>query len=94
MRVDGGLVAVSQSALLLNTWVHVALTYDGTTIRLFRDGSEVATFVVTGTITAGSFNMLVVPDSSFAEVDDIRIYNKALAVGEIQEAMGNPVAEP
>lgn len=94
VRVDGGLVAVSQSALSLNTWVHAALTYDGTTVRLFRDGSEVATFVVTGTIAAGSFNMLMVPDTSFAEVDDVRIYNKALTINEIKEAMNNPVAAP
>jgi len=94
VRVSGGLVAVNQSALALNTWVHVALSYDGTTIRLYRDGSEVASFVVTGSINAGSFNMLVVPDSSFAEVDDVRIYSKTLTVNEIKAAMGNPVVEP
>lgn len=94
VRVSGGLVGVNQSALVLNAWAHVALSYDGTTIRLFRDGSEVASFTITGTITGGSFNMLIAPSPGFAQVDDVRIYNAALTEAQVKEAMGNPVAAP
>lgn len=94
VRVDGGLVAVNQSALSLNTWVHVALTYDGSTIRLFRDGSEAATFAITGSIVTGAFNVLIAPDPGIAEIDDVRVYDEALSEAQVKEAMGNPVAAP
>lgn len=94
VRVDGGLVPVNHSALTLNTWTHVALTYDGSTIRLFRDGPEVATFPITGSIVNGSFNMLIAPDPCNAQIDDVRIYNEALTENQIKEAMNNPVAAP
>ncbi len=94
VRVDGGLVPVVQSALTINTWVHLALTYDGTTIRLFRDGSEVATTTNTGDIDAGSFFVVVAPNPGVAEIDDVRLYNTALSESQIKAAMNNPVAEP
>ena len=37
------------TALTLNQWYHVALTFDGTTFRLFRDGVMVASSGFTGT---------------------------------------------
>lgn len=92
VRVDGGLVAVNHTALALNTWTHVALSFDGTTIRLFRDGAEVNTFNNTGGITPGTFNFLVVPSSSNAQVDDVRIFNAALTTSQIASFMGDPVA--
>ena len=38
------------TALTLNTWVHLAATYDGTTQRLFVNGVQVATKATTGAI--------------------------------------------
>ena len=93
VRVDGGLVAVSQSALTLNTWVHVALSYDGTTIRLFRDGAQVSTFTITGGITAGTFNFIALPSPANAQVDDVRVFNAALSAAQIASLMGTPVGQ-
>lgn len=92
VRVDGGLVAVNHTALALNTWVHVALSFDGTTIRLFRDGTEVASFTNTGGITGGTYNFLVVPSTTNAQVDDVRVFNAALTAAQIANFMGDPVA--
>lgn len=92
VRVDGGLVAVNHTALTLNTWVHVALSFDGTALRLFRDGVEVATFTNTGGITGGTYNFLAVPSSASAQVDDIRVFNTALTAAQVANFMGDPVA--
>lgn len=92
VRVDGGLVAVSQSALTLNTWVHVALSFDGTSLRLFRDGAQVSSFTNTGGIGAGTFSFLVVPSAANAQVDDVRVFNTALNAAQITGFMGDPVA--
>lgn len=92
VRVDGGLVAVNHTALTLNTWVHVALSFDGSALRLFRDGVEVSTFTNTGGITGGTYAFLVVPDSANAQVDDVRVFNAALSAAQIAGFMGDPVA--
>jgi len=92
VRVSGGLVAVNHTALTLNTWVHVALSYDGTTVRLYRDGVEVNTFANTGNIGAGTYNFLAVPSTANGQVDDVRIFNAALTATEIAGFMGDPVA--
>jgi len=92
VRVDGGLVAVNHTALTLNTWVHVALSFDGTNLRLFRDGTEVSTFSNTGSIGAGTYNFLVVPSTTNAQVDDVRVFNTALTAAQVASFMGDPVA--
>ena len=92
VRVDGGLVAINHTALALNTWVHVALSFDGSTIRLFRDGVEVASVGNTGGINAGTYYFLAVPSPANAQVDDIRIFNLALTAQQISVFMNDPVA--
>lgn len=92
VRVDGGLVAVNHTALTLNTWVHVALSFDGTTIRLYRDGIEVTTFSNTGGITGGTYNFLAVPSTANGQVDDVRVFNTTFTAAQITSFMGDPVA--
>lgn len=92
VRVDGGLVAVNATALTLNTWVHVALSFDGSNIRLFRDGVEVGTIANTGGIGAGTFSFLVVPSPANGQVDDVRVFNTTFTAAQIAGFMGDPVA--
>lgn len=92
VRVDGGLVAINHTALTLNAWVHVALSFDGSNIHLFRDGVEVNTISNTGGIGAGTYSFLAVPNTTNAQVDDVRIFNAALPVAQVAALMGDPVA--
>jgi hypothetical protein len=92
VRVDGGLVAINHTALTLNTWVHLALSFDGSNIRLFRNGVEVNTVSNTGGITGGTYNFLVVPATTNAQVDDVRVFNAALSAAEVTNFMNDPVA--
>lgn len=92
VRVDGGLVAVNHAALTLNVWVHVALSFDGTTIRLFLDGVEVNAVSNTGGINAGTYSFLVVPSPTNAQVDDVRVFNTTFTAAQITSFMGDPVA--
>jgi hypothetical protein len=85
-------VAVNHTALTLNTWVHVALSFDGTTIRLYRDGIEVTTFSNTGGITGGTYNFLAVPSTANGQVDDVRVFNTTFTAAQITSFMGDPVA--
>lgn len=92
VRIGGGLVAANHTALALNTWVHLALAFDGSSIHLFRGGVEVATVSNTGSITGGTFNFLVVPNAANAQVDDVRVFNASLTAAQVTSFMGDPVA--
>jgi len=85
------------SALAANTWAHLALTYDGTTLRFYVNGSQVATQARTGTI-ATSTNQLQLGGDSFngnqyfsGLIDDVRVYSIALSAAAIQTDMATPV---
>jgi hypothetical protein len=89
-----GLQALNGSALTLNTWVHVAITYDGANMTLYKDGSSVATASQPGAAYTGLATFCVVPDAANAQVDDIRLFNTALSQPEIAAFMTIPVAIP
>jgi|GEM_PF-2168548 len=85
------------SKLPLNTWTHVACTYNGSAFILFINGVQVSTVAGTGNITATS-NPLRIGGSTallnqyFAGlIDEVRIYNRALSASEIQADMITPI---
>ena len=80
-----------------NTWHHLAASYDGTTKKIFVDGSLVASTACTGALlsnTAGS--IIGAYGGSGAHhynfsglIDEIEVWNIALTESEIQENMFN-----
>lgn len=80
----------------LNTWSHVASTYDGATMRVYLNGSEVGSvnhvggiFVTPHPVVIGKNdrepNPLGYPTSYLSGlIDDVSIYNRALSASEIQ----------
>ena len=65
------------------TWVHVAVTYDGTTRRGYLNGTLVRTTNVTGTISYPTLNVFIgtfdaATDKVFTgDIDEVRIWNVA-----------------
>jgi regulation of enolase protein 1 (concanavalin A-like superfamily) len=79
----------------LNVWKHVAMTFNGTTVRLFLDGVEVAS--ATGTHGSNNNPLLFgrwTPASEYWNglVDEVRIYSRALSSSEVQTDMNAPVS--
>jgi hypothetical protein len=75
------------------TWVHLAGTYDGTTVRLYMNGTEVNNGALSGPFAAET-NPVVLGgngnDTNFAvsemipgQLDDVMLYRRALAADEI-----------
>jgi chitodextrinase len=80
----------------VNAWTHVALTYDGVTLRLFVNGTQVTTRATTGTIQATNSPLWIGGNQPYGEffnglIDEVRIYNRALTQTDIQADMNSPV---
>ena len=76
------------SPLAINTWTHLAVTYDGSTLTLYRNSVAVATSNFSGTLSP-STGTLQIGASQYGEhfqglIDEVRIYSRALSVTEIQ----------
>lgn len=84
------------AALPTNTWSHLAATYDGTNLRLFVNGSPVATRPVSGPM-ASSANPLKIGGNSIwnewfkGRIDEVRVYDRALSQAEVQADSTTPV---
>jgi hypothetical protein len=94
--VGGSNQTASAFALVANTWTHVAGTYDGTVLRLFINGVEMATRTSVGSIATSSGPLRIGGNSLWGEffrgrLDDLRIYNRALSPSEILTDMDTPV---
>jgi PKD repeat protein len=87
----------SGTSLAVNTWTHLAGTYDGTTIRLYVNGAQVASTPHTGSISS-SGNPLTIggntADGNYftGVIDEVRVYNQALTVSQIASDMNTPVS--
>jgi hypothetical protein len=88
--------ARATTAPALNTWVHLATTYDGTTIRLYVNGTQVGTQAQSGPITAGTGPLrfggnAIWPEWFQGQLDELRVYNRALSGAEVQADMTRAV---
>ena len=96
LRLKSDLGLVGPTALPLNTWSHVATTYDGTTHRLFVNGAQVASVSRTGKIGTSAKPLRIGGNAVFGEwfsgtIDEVRIYNRALTAAEISADRTRPI---
>jgi glucose/arabinose dehydrogenase len=90
--IGGEQNAIGTATLPLAAWSHLAVTYDGAVLRLFVNGTQVATRSISGQITPTTGALRIGGNNIWSEwfqgaVDEVRIYNRALSQGEIQTDM-------
>ena len=94
------LAAVAPATLALNTWTHLAMTYDGASIRLYVNGALVSTRAAAGSIAGTGGAVRIGGNSVWGEyfsgtIDEVRIYSRALSAADVQADMTraiNPAA--
>lgn len=80
----------------LNTWLHAAATFDGITLRLFRDGQQVGTFALTRALPEDPNTPLYIGtnknpqrnDVFLGRIDEVTLYNVALSPQSITALAG------
>ena len=82
--------------ITIGTWHHLALTYDGTVLSAYLDGSLIATKATSGLgtqATSTEFNIMA-RNRTFANeflsgiVDDVAVFNRALTAAEVAKIYG------
>ncbi|MEN6301175.1 MAG: LamG-like jellyroll fold domain-containing protein, partial [Armatimonadia bacterium] len=85
------------AALAKSQWAHLAATYDGTALRLFVNGVQVASQPRSGSMATSNQPLQIGGDSIFGQffagtIDEVRVYNIALTQAQIQADMNAPVS--
>jgi hypothetical protein len=95
-RIGGGLIAANGSALTVGTWAHVALTFDGTNLKLYKDGTLVTTVANSGSLS-NTATLYVAGMASAGTgavtVDDARYFSTDESAN-ITTWMNTPIAPP
>jgi hypothetical protein len=84
------------TALTANSWAHLAATYDGATLQLYVNGTQIASVARTGSLATSTNPLQIGGDSIYGQyftgaVDEIRVYSVALTQAQIQSDMNTPV---
>jgi hypothetical protein len=96
VQASGEFALNGTSAVPVNTWTHLALTYDGAMMRMFVNGVQVSSRAASGSIAVSSGALRIGGNSVWGEyfrgqIDEVRVYNRALTAAEIQTDMNTPV---
>ena len=90
---------VGTAALPVNTWTHLAATYDGAVLRLYADAVQIGQLVAAGSIPASSGPLRIGGNAIWGEwflgqLDEVRVYNRPLSALELGADMARPVWSP
>jgi hypothetical protein len=77
------------AGLTFGTWTHLAITFDGTSVRFYRNGTLVTTRAASGSMTARGNPLRVGADNRPQQfqkglLDELRIYRRTLSAAEVQ----------
>lgn len=84
------------SELPLDSWTHLAATYDGLALRLFVNGRQVSSRPVSGSLTTSANVLRLGGNGVWDEwlrgvIDEVRVYRRVLSEGEIAKDMSSPI---
>ena len=93
VNIGGEQSVLGLAQLLLGAWTHLAVTYDGASLKLYVNGSQVGSKAQSGPIPTSTGPLRIGGNTIWGEyfaglIDEVRVYNRALSAAEIQTDMG------
>jgi hypothetical protein len=90
------------TAIATGSWIHVAATFDSSTVKLYYNGAEDASAVRIGSIPASASALRIgavatggtITQNFMGLMDEVYIYDRALSVDEINTLKSAPVPVP
>ena len=97
--INGYRDAIGTAQLPLNTWTHLATTYNGNVLALYVNGVQAGQLVIAGSLVASTGALKIGGNAIWGEwfqgeIDEVRIYNRALNATEITGDMATSVSNP
>ena len=94
--LNGWTVVTSASTIQYNTWMHIAATYDQTSIKIYINGNLDATLNANASLPTGSESWYIGKRWDSNEffrgvMDEIRVWNVARSQAQIQTSMNTSV---
>ncbi len=88
----------SRLHLPVGRWSHLAVTYDGTTLRFYLDGVLTSSRAVSGRLRATHDPLWMGGNRPYGEyfvgeLDEVTVYNRALAAGDVRRLMSTPLSQ-
>jgi chitodextrinase len=85
------------SPLPTGAWSFLAASYDGSSLKLYLNGTLVSQLSYTGAITVSTGPFTIGGNNVWNEwfsglIDNVRVYNRALSAAELQTDMTTPIA--
>ncbi len=76
-----------------DVWIHVAVTWDGETMRIYKNGVEVGSLAKGGTLSTDSTAKVAIGNQPAGTgdrpfdglIDDVRIYSRAMSAAQVQD---------
>lgn len=90
----------ADNVLTLNTWQHVAATYDGSNIRVYVNGTQVAAQAFSGGVVNADNDLCIgtINHSDLrymtGKIDEVRIWNVVRSANEISDNVHHSVTSP
>jgi hypothetical protein len=90
-RINGTDTSVSTSSLNVNNWFHLALTYDGSTAKIYLNSGTPTEQALTTTLNINNVTRIGAISQSAAstffngKMDEVAIFNTALSANKIQQ---------
>jgi chitodextrinase len=96
VNIGGEQNVVGSAQLPLNAWTHLAVTYDGASLKLYVSGTQVGSKAQSGSIPVSNSSLKLGGNTVWGEyfaglIDEVRVYNRALSPAEIATDMGKPL---